>query len=143
MALDLKAIKRYEKKSVPDLLKIAQKWFNAYIRERDKKDGFFICISCNIPKGLDQLQAGHYLSGGHNAKTRFDEDNVNGQCVRCNMYLSGNQVGYRIGLVNKIGLDRVAAIETKMRTVNKWDRFTLIEIIETYKAKCKQFKSAH
>ena len=140
--MDKKTVQRYSKSTVPQLLKIAQKHFNTYIRLRDQKDGYFICISCMQPKGLDQLQAGHYLSGGHNAKTRFDEDNVNGQCVRCNMYLSGNQVGYRIGLVNKIGLDKVMAIETKMRTTNKRDRYTLIDLIETYKAKCKEFKKA-
>lgn len=138
--MESKTIQRYAKKSIPDLLKLAQKHFNTYIRLRDQKDGYFICISCMQPKGLDQMQAGHYLSGGHNAKTRFDEDNVNGQCVRCNMYLSGNQVGYRIGLVNKIGLDKVAAIEIKMRTPHKWDKMSLVYIIETYKVKCKQLK---
>lgn len=140
--MEAKTVHRYSKSTVPQLLKIAQKHFNTYIRLRDQKDGYFICISCNIPKGLDQMHAGHYLSAGHNARTRFDEQNCWGQCIRCNYHLSGNQVGYRIGLVNKIGLEKVMEIEQKSRQIVKWDRYTLIDLIETYKAKCKEFKKA-
>lgn len=138
--MELKQVKRYDSKTVQQLLKIAQKWFNTYIRERDKKDGYFVCISCHMPKGLDQIQAGHFLSMGHHSKTRFDEDNCHSQCKKCNLFLSGNQIGYRIGLVNKIGLERVIALEEKSHQIVKWDRYTLIDLIETYKNKVKDLK---
>jgi hypothetical protein len=140
--MDSKIVKRYEKKSIPDLLKIAQKYFNLYVRLRDQKNGYFICISCNVPKGIEQMHAGHYLSAGHNARTRFDEQNCWGQCIRCNYHLSGNQVGYRIYLVAKIGPDKVAELEQKSRQTVKWDRYSLIDLIETYKEKSKQLSKA-
>lgn len=138
--MEAKIIQRYAKKTIPQLLKLAQKHFNTYIRERDKKDGFFICISCNQPKALDQMNAGHYMNMGHHSRTRFDEENCFGQCVRCNLYLSGNLVGYRVGIVNKIGLEKVAALEIRAKEQVKWDKYGLIDIIETYKQKLKDLK---
>ena len=123
-------------------MKKATAVFNEYIRLRDQDaaNRMFYCISCGQPKGLDQLNAGHYMSGGHHASVRFNEDNVHGQCIRCNMHLSGNEAHYRLGLINKIGIDRVEAIELKARMVAKWDRYSLIDIIEVYSLKVKQIK---
>lgn len=135
--MDAKTIKKYDKYTVSQLKAKAQKQFNAFIRKRDANDSWFTCISCRTPKSIDQLNAGHYLSAGHNTSVRFNEDNCHSQCCRCNLYLHGNQANYRIGLVNKIGLKRVEALEAMANKVTKFDRFTLIEIIETYKAKVK------
>lgn len=128
----------YDKKSIPQLLKIAQKHFNAYIRYRDTKQGYFVCISCGKYKGLEKMHAGHYLSAGHYSFLRFDENNVHGQCVGCNTYLHGNAIPYRINLINKIGAIEVEKLENFRHTSQKWDRFTLMEIIEKYKGLVKQ-----
>jgi len=128
----------YDKKSIPQLIQIAQKHFNAYIRARDAKDGYFICISCNTPKILEKMQAGHYLSAGHHSYLRFNPENVHGQCIRCNMHLHGNPTNYRINLIRKIGQETVEALEATMHTSIKQDRFTLMEIIEKYKSLVKQ-----
>lgn len=86
---------------------------------------------------VNQMNAGHYKSAGHNGAIRFNEDNVHGQCVRCNMHLHGNEVKYREGLVRKIGVEKVELLESFARQVHKWDRFGLIYLIENYKAKLK------
>ena len=57
------------------------KLFHKFIRERDKDKP---CISCGQ---YTTLQAGHFYSGGHYSALRFDEDNVHGQCLRCNTLL--------------------------------------------------------
>lgn len=44
---------------------------------------------------------------------------------------------YRIGLIDRIGLAEVEALEADNR-VHKWGRDELIEIAATYKAKRKQ-----
>ena len=137
MILDQRVIKKYEGKSISQLIKIAEKHFNAFIRKRDSRDGRFVCISCQRTKDVSLMHAGHYLSAGHNAKVRFDEDNVNGQCSACNTHLHGNQAEYRRHLVRKVGLERVEMLEGICRMVHKWDRFSLIYIIETYKEKIK------
>lgn len=136
--IEAKVIQKYTKVSTPKLIQRATKYFNLYIRHRDSHGDYFQCISCKEVKSIHQMNAGHYLSAGNNGPVRFDEDNVHGQCIRCNMHMSGNLLGYREGIIQKIGKDRVETIEKKSKMRGfRWDRFALIEIIETYKLKSK------
>lgn len=136
--MDIKTIKRYQKKSISDLIKIATKHFNQFIRLRDSKEGYFKCISCGVTKSTSKMHAGHFLSAGHHSIVRFDERNVHGQCEHCNTFLSGNLIRYQEGLEKKIGKDEVVKIIMKSRMRGfKWDRFGLIDIITTYNQKCK------
>lgn len=112
---------------LPKLKKKAQDVFNKWIRIRDYDQR---CISCN---GKVE-QAGHYFSSGHYSALTFNEMNVNGQCIRCNCFLHGNLIQYRIGLVAKYGEKKVKQLEdeSEVRTY-KWSRTELEEIIEKYK----------
>lgn len=78
--------------------------------------------------------AGHYFSAGHYSELRFSEMNCNGQCLRCNYFLSGNQIGYRIGLIKKYGEGNVKLLENsaQLRKVKKWTIFELELIIKEY-----------
>lgn len=137
--LKVKSIQRYSKKSIPELIKLATKYFNLYIRHRDTKDGSFTCISCGATKSATLMHAGHYLSAGHHGAVRFDEQNVHGQCPHCNTFLHGNLIGYRVGLEKKIGMEALQALEQKSKMKGfRWDRYSLIDIITTYQHKCKQ-----
>lgn len=113
---------------LPKLLEKAQRVFNAHVRERDKELG---CISC----GAEVEQAGHYHSQGHHSALRYDPINTNGQCRRCNMFLSGNLIKYRQGLVRKYGEQIVLELEEKANSnrLKKWSREELEEIINQYK----------
>jgi hypothetical protein len=113
--------------SIPKLLQKAQRVFNAFIRERDK---YQKCISCGAPI----TEAGHYFSAGHHSSLRFNEMNVNGQCTRCNCFLSGNLINYRRGLIKKYGEEKVLMLENSadLRRARKWSRFELEEIIKMY-----------
>ena len=115
--------------SLPALTAKAQKVFNAYIRRRDAD---LKCISCGIGK---PEHAGHYIAVGGHSVHRFNEQNVNGQCLFCNYYKSGNQINYRINLVKKIGLEQVELLEGTMRNPKKWTRLELEYIIDHYKSK--------
>ena len=118
-----------KKIDLPKLKKKAQEVFNKWIRERDKNLG---CISCSGK--IDH--AGHYFSSGHYSLLTFDETNVNGQCLRCNNFLHGNLIHYRMGLVERYGDDKVYELEIKSRNnVKKWDRVELEDIILKYKLK--------
>ena len=115
-------------RSLPVLLKLAQASFNKWIRLRDRFKG---CISC----GATIEQAGHYYSQGHHSALRFNEINVNGQCVRCNYHLHGNQIGYRNGLMSRYSkqeLDLLDSVATR-NPVKKWSRVELEFIINHYK----------
>lgn len=112
---------------LPKLKKKAQDVFNKWIRNRDKEER---CISCGGPVE----QAGHYFSSGHFSALTFNEMNVNGQDIRCNMFLNGNLIYYRQGLVRKYGEDAVKELEKLAEVrIYKWSRTELEEIITKYK----------
>ena len=100
-------------KTKSDYLKEAQVAFNAYVRARDKDEA---CISCDNYVLDDQIgggwDAGHYRSTGSSPHLRFHLHNCHKQCVKCNRYLSGNVTEYRKGLIRKIGIEKVEALET-------------------------------
>ncbi len=121
-------------------LKAAQAAFNAFIRERDKGRA---CISCGrMPNFSDHIggsgiHAGHYRSVGACPELRFEELNVNIQCVHCNIHKSGNAIDYRIGLVKKIGANNIDWIEGPHKP-KKYSIEDLKGIAATYKAKLKE-----
>jgi len=128
-------IKRYEKYSVAELKKKCQVVFNSWIRFRDKDKG---CISC---PSMEVSHCSHYLSQGHHSLLRYDEFNSNGSCVRCNLFLHGNLIGYRKGLIKRYGEVKVLELEGMPKSAYKWDRFTLIDKIEDYKTRLKESKN--
>lgn len=107
----------------------AIKVFNAWIRKRDEGQP---CISCGK---FTSLQAGHFYSAGSFSLLRFNEDNVNGQCLRCNYFLSGNLIEYRKNLLLKIGQERLDKLDmlSKVKTPIKNNKFLYLDIINKYK----------
>lgn len=95
-------------KSKGEHAKEAQRIFNTWIRLRDQGQP---CISCGTTADV-QMCAGHYRTVGANPELRFEPLNVHLQCNRnCNMGLSGNILGYRPRLIEKIGLEAVEWLE--------------------------------
>lgn len=125
-------------KGIPELTREAQAACNAYIRARDNGKP---CISCGTPLSNEGhgggFDAGHYRSRGAAPHLRFHEDNIHGQCKRCNRYLAGNVSAMRIGLIERIGKERVEAIEADNST-HKWTRDELMAIKRHYTAKLKE-----
>lgn len=118
--------------TIPKLTAKAQKVFNAYIRERDSEDGYFTCISCGRTLTTDQMDAGHFAPVKGGSALRFDEYNVNGECKRCNGFDEFHLIGYRRGIIEKYGEDVLNHLEQNARTIKKWSRTELNEIIEKY-----------
>lgn len=125
-------------KSLEKLKEIAQDDFNAWIRKRDAKDGYFVCISCNTPKSLSQMDAGHYYSRGNHSFLRYNENNVHGQCRKCNSFMSGYLIPYRENLIKKIGLDKVEELDKWRNATMHWDKMQVIGIIQLYREKLKK-----
>lgn len=123
-----------------DYIKETQVAFNAFIRERDKDKP---CICCGKPLGESQVgggfDAGHYRSVGSSPHLRFNEDNCHGQRKYCNNWRSGNAVDYRLGLINRIGMERVEQLEADNEP-RKWTIDELKEIKQKYKLKLKELK---
>ena len=123
--------------TVQELSKLAQIYFNSFIRNRDRNKG---CISCGSLLG-QKFDAGHYFSSGGYKAVTFNEDNVHGQCVYCNQHLHGNLLNYQIGIQKRIGVDRLINLQGKAHDEIKFSRDELKEIISIYKDKLKRSES--
>ena len=119
-------------KTKSDYLKETQVVFNRFIRLRDELLG---CISCGTRSG--KMNAGHYMSVGSCPELRFNEYNVHKQCEKCNSFLSGNLINYRIELIKRIGSDKVVFLEGKHEPLHlKIDE--ILEIRQVYTEKIKR-----
>jgi hypothetical protein len=147
IACKVRKEKRTETRQAKEKLKTRAQWmreaqaaFNAYVRVRDKD---LPCISCGLNKNDNHMtgsgwDAGHYRSRGASPHLRFHLWNVHKQCVKCNRYLSGNVSNFRIGLVRKIGADRVLQLESMNQGPEmNIDYLTRIKSIFRRKAKTK------
>jgi len=124
----LKTLGQYENEAKV----VFQKW----VRQRDAK---LPCISCGNANS-NRYDGGHWWKAEIYSGLIFNEDNCHKQCSRpCNKDLNGDQANYRIGLVKRIGLERVVWLEeNKDRLRNyKYSKQELIDIKETYKQKLK------
>jgi DNA-binding protein H-NS len=125
-------------KTRQDWIREAQRWFNRYIRLRDKDEP---CISCGRHhKG--QYHAGHFRTTAAAPQLRFNEEQVWKQCDPCNSYLSGNLLEYRKNLIKRIGVERVEALEND-NTIKRWTIEELQEIKKIYKQKCKELENGN
>lgn len=120
----------------PQLVALAQKAFNAYIRARDMRK---TCISTGKPLTSEpnSFDAGHYRSVGSAPHLRFNEDNCHGQSKYANQYLAGDHVNYRRGLIERIGLERVEILEAD-QTPRRYTKEGLIELAKQYRAKTRE-----
>lgn len=119
---------------------LARAVFQKWIRMRDKD---LVCISCGNAK-TDKWDAGHFLKAELYSGLIFHEENCHKQCKQCNNWLGGNELNYRIGLVKKIGEDRVRWLEDNKDRLRVYDftKHELVEIREKYKVKIKELNEA-
>ena len=87
------------------------------------------------------MNAGHYYPTGGYDGLRFLEDNVHGECARCNCFDESHLITYRRNLEIKLGRSKylklnMQADEYKMNGY-KFTRMELTELIEKYKQKLK------
>ena len=124
--------------SIGDLKKIARGVFQKWVRLRDKD---LPCISCGTFTS-EIWDAGHYFKAELFSGLIFDERNCHKQCRKCNTFLNGNEIQYRIGLVNRFGERWVKKLEKdseKLR-VKKYTKSELEDIQKKYSKKLFELK---
>lgn len=134
------AVKRESLKSLSDWIKDVQVVFNKFIRLRDQLAGHSCISSGRVLNWTgNETDAGHFRSRGSAPHLRFNEDNCHAQSKKDNRYGSGNAVEYRIGLIKRIGIERVEALESN-NTPQKYtiDKLRILKI--NYQAKIKELK---
>lgn len=134
--------KKEKLKRLQDLRAEAQQQFNRYIRFRDFGKG---CIDCGQPLGEQKFggsyDAGHYLSRGSNWHLAFDERNVHAQRKSCNRPGGTTREKLRAGVVARIGLEAVEALEAD-QAPRRYRHDDYRQIRDTYRAKANELKRA-
>lgn len=131
-----RAVTKAKLKTRADWLREAQAAINSWVRlvrDADKP-----CISCGR-QHEGKYDCGHYLSRGAHPNLAFVENNLAKQCVPCNQYLSGNQIKFRQGLILRIGIEAVDALESDNEP-RKYTISDLQAIKATYTAKLRGLK---
>ena len=76
-----------------------------HVRDKDQP-----CISCGRYH-LGLYHAGHFRSRGSAPHLALDPRNLAKQCAPCNLYLHGNLIGFRAGLIQRHGEAFVLELE--------------------------------
>ena len=96
-----KARKEYNEGKKSHWEKKLQIVVNRHVRQRDADKP---CISCGSNSVHIQYCAGHYKTRGAHPELRFETRNIFKQCNKnCNLSLSGNIPGYRLGIIERKG----------------------------------------
>jgi hypothetical protein len=131
-------VRKEKLKTHSDYIKEAQIEFNRFVRVRDAD---LPCICCGQPLGDAAIgggyDCGHYRSVGSAPHLRFDERNAHAQRKQCNRYGAGRAVDYRIGLISRLGLAVVEALESDSE-IKKYSIDELKAIKAEFKQKHKQ-----
>lgn len=127
--------------TVSSLKKKAWPLFSEYIRTRDCLlttgcASFGLCITCGKRYHYKLLQAGHFISGRHNANL-FLERGTHAQCYNCNINLRGNTLEYRRKIIEIYGEGADLELEEEARQIKKFTIPELEELMSYYKEKIK------
>ena len=129
------------KKTISKLKKELDTIFSVFIRLRSANEyGYCQCWTCGVVRHYkDGMQNGHFQSRKHMA-TRFDVENCQVQCVKCNIYSSGEQFKFGINLDAKYGEGTAEELEFLARTIYKVSRVEYEEQISYYKKLVENLK---
>jgi hypothetical protein len=131
--------RKVEIRTKREWMKIAQAAWNKYVRVRDYGKPCPCCNSLPTVKFGGNTDCCHYRSIGAASHLRFHLHNAHAGCVKCNRYLSGNVSEYRIGLIKRIGIEKVEALESN-NIPRKFDIEYLSRIKEIFTKKARRLE---
>jgi len=128
-------------KTISKLKKELDKWFSLFIRLRNaSKDGIVECWTCGKTAHYKKMHAGHFMSRKHHA-TRWNEENVQVQCPRCNLFGQGEQYTFGKLIDVRIGEGKSEELQELSRTTVKYMRHEYEDMIKFYKEKVNAIKT--
>lgn len=129
------------KQTITKLKKELDKYFSLFIRLRAANEyGMVQCFTCGIVRGYkDGMQNGHFQSRKHLA-TRFDEENCQVQCIKCNIFDSGQQYLFSLRLDEKYGEGTAEELEFLAKATLKISRVEYEERVSYYKGLVNKLK---
>jgi len=130
----------YEKnKTITQIKNEVKKIFQKWVRMRDKDKP---CKACGNPKGKE-WHGSHFKKAEIYSGVIFDERNCHKCCDKCNVFLNGNELMFREGLVAEFGEKWVKQLEKDANKTRdyKWTRDELTAISNNYKLKIKELQN--
>lgn len=132
-----KKIRLQNMMTIPQLIAIAEREVNEFIRIRDLGK---TCVSCNtILTKQVKYDAGHFYATNY-SNVRFNYTNIHGQCVHCNQHKHSNPHEYRARILDRISQEELNWLDENARKSIKWDRESLLKVIEDVKLLKKEIK---
>lgn len=122
-----------KEKSLPVLIKELDDVFSKFIRHRDTVDGKIPCFICGKKMTFAEAQNMHFIDRDK-MPTRFDEMNCHAGCEECNCYDIEHRQKYMDEMVRRYSATRVRGLLQKSRSLAKYARYELEELIEFYKS---------
>lgn len=138
----MKKLRQSKTSSISKRIKELDVLFGNYIKLKHSNNGICYCCTCNkvLHLGTEDLQAGHYIKR-QRWSIRWNEYNVNPQCIKCNYYLSGNESAYSNFIINRYGLDVYNKLHLATKVINKKPSIEEVEkLILYYEMKIKELK---
>lgn len=127
-----------KKKKLTPIKKTAWSWFSKYIRLRDcikttntKEE--CECVTCGNRYPFKVINAGHFIPGRNN-NVLFDEEQVHGQCPKCNM-TGGSWSEYLTFMEDEYGKKRVKEMRATHNDIKIYSYEDYKEISKIYREK--------
>ena len=116
---------------IPKLRDKAWKLLSEIVRREEKE-----CFTCGAKGNYKEAHAGHFRHGKEK-ETYLMRENVHRQCVKCNLFLSGNATIYTLRMIDKYGRKKVDEIIYASYRIKRHKRSELDELIIKLKEKLK------
>ena len=130
-----KAKSKKKKPSISRLKKKLDAVFSEWVRRSQD-----CCFTCGKVEHWKDAQAGHFISRTFTC-VRWNDMNVNRQCVSCNVFKHGNMVEYWLAMEKKYGREIIDWLNDIKRKPFKLHTSWLEEQIEFYRLKILEMSS--
>jgi hypothetical protein len=128
--------------SLSSLIKEADEIFSKYIRARDRDETYDFCLTCFTCGKIERTEwahAMHYIDRDQMA-TRYDEINVHGGCEECNCFDPNHKEKYHAAMIHKYGEYKVNELIKRSKSLQKFMRHELEDLIVHYKEELKKLR---
>lgn len=130
------------KLSLSALEKKLDRIFSEWVRRRAADEGGTVeCVTCGKLMHWKESHAGHFIKRQHRGGgLRHHPLNVHVQCVRCNVYMGGQQDEYAAYILRKYGAETLDELMRIKHIISKPDRSFLEEQISRYSGLLKDME---
>ncbi|QDP58901.1 MAG: putative protein ninG [Prokaryotic dsDNA virus sp.] len=127
------------KPSRKNLIKKLDNTFSQWIRLRYNKNEIAECVTCGKKDHWKKLQAGHFVGRKHYS-TRWDQINVQVQCMGCNVFRYGEQYKFGLFINRTYGDGTTDELFKKSREIVKYMDEEIKDMINYYSELVEELK---